>query len=60
MDDILNDIGDVWATIGDAQKAALANTVAGVRQYAQFMALMNNWETVKLNVEVASESEGEL
>ena len=39
---------------------ALAQTVAGVRQYTQLMALMNNWDYFKENVEVAEESTGTL
>jgi len=38
----------------------LANTVAGVRQYSQFMALMENWDKVEMNVDVSLGSEGEL
>ena len=60
MDSTLNAIGDKWVLLGNEQKTALAQTVAGVRQYSQFMALMENWDQVKLNVEVAQDSEGTL
>lgn len=59
-DDILNDLGERWQNISSAQKAALAQTVAGQRQYAQMIALMDNWDKVKENVGIASESEGTL
>jgi hypothetical protein len=39
---------------------ALAQTVGGVRQYNQVMSLMNNWEDVKDNIELASEATGTL
>ena len=60
MDDILNDLGEKWETLTEAQKAATAQTVAGVRQYSQLMALMNNWDTFKVNVDIAADSEGTL
>ena len=60
MDDILNDLGDRWKTLTEAQKAATAQTVAGVRQYNQLMALMNNWDTFKVNVDIATDAEGTL
>lgn len=44
MDDILDDLGEKWQILGSAQQAALAQTVAGIRQYNQFIALMDNWE----------------
>ena len=59
-DDILDDLGERWSEISDGQKAALAQTVAGQRQYAQMIALMDNWDKVKENVGIASESEGTL
>jgi hypothetical protein len=39
---------------------ALAQTVAGVRQYTQLISLMDNYDTFKNNVSVATESEGTL
>ena len=44
MDEILDEIGAKWDTIGKDQQIALAQTVAGVRQYNQFIALMDNWD----------------
>jgi hypothetical protein len=37
---------------------ALAQTVAGVRQYTQLMTLMENWDDFKRNLNVANNSEG--
>ena len=44
MDDILNEMADKWSTLNNDQQVALAQTVAGVRQYAQLVALMENWD----------------
>jgi hypothetical protein len=33
MDDILDDLGEKWSLLGQESKVALAETVAGVRQY---------------------------
>lgn len=60
MDDILNEMGNVWKTLGNDQQAALAQSVAGVRQYAQLMALMENWDYFKDNLEVAKDATGTL
>lgn len=60
MDDILNDIGSTWSTLADDQKVALAQVVAGVRQYSQFMALFDNWDFMKQNLEIAYNSDGTL
>jgi len=44
MDVILDDLGEKWNLLARDQKVALAQTVAGVRQYNQMMALMENWD----------------
>lgn len=44
MDNILNEMADKWDTLSKAQQAALAQTVAGTRQYTQLIALMDNWD----------------
>lgn len=58
MDSILDELGAKWNTLNQEQKVALANTVGGVRQYAQFMALMNNYDEVLANQQIAESSEG--
>ena len=60
MDQILDELGPKWQTLANDQKMALAQTVAGVRQYSQFMALMNNYDYFKENVQVARNSTGTL
>lgn len=60
MDDILNDMGAKWDYLTEAQQTATAQSVAGVRQYTQLIALMDNWDTFKINLEVAEDAEGTL
>ena len=59
-DDILTDLGHRWEEIDNTQRAAIAQTVAGQRQYSQFMALMENWDKVEQNIQIAEGSEGTL
>ena len=60
MDTILDELGAKWDTIGESEQIALAQTVAGVRQYTQFMSLMNNYDKVQKNQTIAEDSEGTL
>lgn len=60
MDAILDEIGSKWDTIGKDQQVALAQTVAGVRQYTQFIALMDNWDFMKENLNTAANATGTL
>ena len=60
MDDILDDTAKKWDTITEAQQVALAETVAGTRQYAQFMAIMENYDKILANQNLAAGAEGTL
>lgn len=60
MDVILNELGAKWQTLHKDEQLALAQTVAGVRQYNQLIALMDNWDVFNQNLDVANNSEGEL
>ena len=60
MDDILTDLGSVWETLSSAQQVALAQTVAGVRQYTRLVALMDNWDFFQENLASAYGAEGSL
>lgn len=60
MDQILDELGARWQTLNKNQQVALATTVAGVRQYTQLIALMENWDFFQENVEIAKDSEGTL
>ena len=60
MDKILDEMGQKWNTISKDQQIALAQNVAGVRQYSQLVALMDNWDTFKDNLQTATSATGAL
>ena len=60
MDVILNEMGAKWSKLSDDQQVALAKSVAGVRQYTQLIALMENWDFMQSNLETVHKSTGEL
>ena len=60
MDNILDEMGTKWSTLNKDQQVALAQTVGGIRQYNQLIALMDNWDTFKVNLEIAEGAEGTL
>lgn len=60
MDEILDETGERWRTLTNDQQVALAQSVAGIRQYSQFIALMDNWNDIKVNVDVALDASGTL
>lgn len=64
-DIILEETADKWKNLSTAQQTALAQTVAGVRQYNQFMSLMNNWDdgtsdSMTANLATSASSDGTL
>lgn len=60
MDTILDEMGSKWKTLSKDQQTALAQTVAGVRQYTQLVSLMDNWDFYQQNLELAKNSDGSL
>ena len=60
MDIILQQTGQRWDTLGRDQQIALAQSVAGIRQYTQFMALMDNWDVMERNLELTEQANGAL
>lgn len=60
MDTILDELASKWGTLGREQQNALAQTVAGVRQYTQLVSLMDNWDFFKDNLKTIEDSEGAL
>lgn len=60
MDEILDDLGSRWSTLAQDQKIALAETMAGVRQWTQLIALMDNWDFFKENLAMAQNADGAL
>ena len=60
MDNILDELGAKWGTISKEQQIALAQTVGGVRQYTNLIALMDNWDKFQKNLKVAEGADGTL
>lgn len=60
MDTILDEVGARWNVLSKDQQMALAQTVAGVRQYTQFIALMDNWDYFQENLNLALNATGSL
>ena len=60
MDTILNETAAKWENLDKAQQVALAKGVAGIRQYTQFIALMDNWDFMEENLGTVAGSGGTL
>lgn len=60
MGTIIEDLGSKWQTMSQAQKTAIAQVVAGKRQYTQLMALFENWDKYQNNMNIAKNAEGSL
>jgi TP901 family phage tail tape measure protein len=60
MDTILNELGGKWKTLTKDTQVALAQTVAGTRQYTQLVALMDNWDFMESNIATSKSSNGAL
>ena len=60
MDVILDEMGKKWQTLNKDQQVALAQQVGGIRQYNQLIALMDNWDTFEVNLDIAETSKGTL
>ena len=57
---LIDDIGEKWQLMNEAQKAAFAQTVGGVRQYTQIMAFFENFDKYQANLKTAQSADGEL
>ena len=60
MDNIIEEMGNKWQNIDKDQQVALAQQVAGVRQYTQLIALMDHFDYYKENLERAQNADGSL
>lgn len=60
MNTILNEMGEKWNTLSKDQQIALAQTVAGVRQYSQLVSLMENFDEYQANLTQAQTADGAL
>ena len=57
---IIEEIGQKWNTFTTAQQTAIAQVVGGKRQYTQWLALMDNFNTYQENLNIANNAEGTL
>lgn len=60
MDTILDELGARWQTLAKDQQIALAQTVGGMRQYNQLIALMDNWDFFQENLNRSQNADGAL
>ena len=60
MGDVINELGERWETLSRGQKAALAQTIGGARQYTQIMAFFDNFDKYQQNIGFANNSQGAL
>lgn len=60
MGGVVEEIGDKWQGMNKATQTALAQAVAGKRQYTQLVALFDNWQMYKDDKAIAEDSKGAL
>lgn len=60
MNNIIEEMGNKWQSIDKDQQVALAQQVAGVRQYTQLIALMDHFDYYKENLARAQGADGSL
>ena len=60
MGTIVDEVMQKWETMNESQKVALAQTVGGVRQYTNMMALFNNQAKYQENLGYAQNADGAL
>lgn len=56
--EVLDELGDKWATLDNVSKNAIATAMAGVRQREQFLVLMENLDRAEEIEEVSQKSSG--
>lgn len=60
MGDVIEEIGGKWQSMSKEQQVALAQTMAGTRQYNNLIALFENWDQYTEMLNVASNAQGTL
>ena len=60
MGSVVEEVGDKWQGWTKNQQMAIAQTIAGKRQYTQLMALFENWDKYRDTVGVSEGAEGTL
>lgn len=59
LQDIMNELGPMWANLDRNHKAYIATTLAGNRQQSRFIALMDNYDRALELVNVSQNANGE-
>ena len=57
---VVEDLGNRWQTMSLNQKTAIAEAVAGKRQYTQLFALFDNWSEYTRTLKETANAQGEL
>ena len=60
MGDVIEEVGSKWNSCTREQQVALAQTMAGTRQYNNLIALFDNWDMYTQAIETSKNSTGEL
>ena len=60
MGDVIEEIGAKWDTLNRNQQVALAQTIAGTRQYSRMMALFDNWSMYEESLKTSANAMGTL
>lgn len=60
MGDVMEDVGEKWNSWTEAQKTAIAQVMAGKRQYNNLMALFENWDMYEEAVNTSANAMGTL
>ena len=60
MGDVVEEIGGKWGTFSRNQQVALAQVIAGTRQYSRMMALFDNWDMYESAKKTSEDSVGAL
>ena len=58
--DVIEEIGNRWNTLSREQQIALAQTMAGARQYNNLLALFDNWDMYTKAIETSRDATGTL
>jgi len=60
MGEVVEEIGNKWNTLNRNQQTALAQTIAGTRQYSRMMALFDNWTMYEKALSTSANAMGTL
>lgn len=60
MGTVIEEIGAKWQTMNRASQTALAQALAGKRQYTQLVALFDSWDMYENNMAISADAEGAL